>query len=93
MERKGIGKQALVRVPRGIPSADSAVRDTRDSVGVNIEVYVTDVVSRDTCRETVHKDWDQSQIRISLAFGVGRRAIEPMCVCSQHRWETRDLEG
>ena len=45
MERKGIGKQALVRVPGGIPSTDSAVRDTRDSVGVNVGVYATDVVS------------------------------------------------
>jgi len=91
--RKGIGMEALVRIPEGVPSADSVVRDTRDSVRVNVRVCVTDVVSRDTCGEIVHKNWDQSRIQTSLVFGVGRGAIGPMCVCSQHQWETRDLEG
>ena len=85
--------EALVRIPEGVPSADSVVKDTRDSVRVNVRGCVTNVVSRDTCGETVHRDWDLSRIRISLVFDVGRRVIGPMCVCSQHRWETQDLEG
>ena len=88
--RKGNGKLALVRISRGIPSANSIARDIRDSVEVSVGMCFTDTVSQGTCGEIVHRNWDQPHDRTLLVFDVSKEAIGQCVYAASTGWRYED---